>query len=341
MTEKIKVVLAGCGGMSGAWLKSATGGGKFDVVGLVDINEAAAHKRKEEFGLQAAQTGDSLATMLKATGAEAVFDCTIPKAHKEVTLTALAHGCHILGEKPIAENLEDARQMVDAARKSGRIYAVIQNRRYIPSIRAVRDFIAEGTLGRLTTLDVDFYLGAHFGGFREEMEHVLLVDMAIHTFDMARFISGADPVSVYCKEWNPSGSWYQHGASAVAIFEMSNGLVFTYRGSWCAEGMNTTWEGAWRMVCENGSATWDGANDIRAQKPASGGKFISDMADIKVEVPEHTGPTGHGALIEEFGECIRTGWTPQTICTDNIKSFGMVMAAVQSAESGRPVPVEF
>ena len=66
--------------------------------------------------------------------------------------------------------------------------------------------------------------------------------MAIHTFDMARFISGADPVAVYCKEWNPSGSWYDHDASAIAIFEMTGGIVYTYRGSWCAEGLNTTWE---------------------------------------------------------------------------------------------------
>ena len=60
-----------------------------------------------------------------------------------------------------------------------------------------------GTLGPLTTLHSDFYIGAHFGGFREQMRHVLLLDMAIHTFDAARLLSGADPVAVYCQEWNP------------------------------------------------------------------------------------------------------------------------------------------
>ena len=50
------------------------------------------------------------------------------------------------------------------------------------------------------------------------MPHVLLLEMAIHTFDAARLILGADPVSVYCKEWNPPGSWYKQNASAVAIF---------------------------------------------------------------------------------------------------------------------------
>src|SRR6266581_2652143 len=72
-------------------------------------------------------------------------------------------------------------------------------------------------------------IGAHFEGFRQHMRHVLLLDMAIHTFDAARLLTGADPVSVYCKEWNPVGSWYDHDASAVAFFEMTNGIVYTYR----------------------------------------------------------------------------------------------------------------
>ena len=60
----------------------------------------------------------------------------------------------------------------------------------------------------------DFFIGAHFGGFRDEMAHVLLLDMAIHTFDQARKILGADPVSVYCHEFNPAGSWYAGASSA-------------------------------------------------------------------------------------------------------------------------------
>src|SRR5207249_5593535 len=129
------------------------------------------------------------------------FDCTLPKAHKRVTLTALKHGCHVLGEKPMAENMRDAREMVAAAQRANRLYAVTTQRRYMPQIRAVRKLVESGKLGRLTTLNSDFYIGAHFGGFRDHMPHVLLVDMAIHHFDMARFISGADPVAVYCREW--------------------------------------------------------------------------------------------------------------------------------------------
>ena len=166
--------------------------------------------------------------------------------------------------KSLADSLDAAREMVSAAKsKRERILAVIQNRRYAEPISRVRAMVRTGSLGPLTTVNSDFYLGAHFGGFRDHMEHVLLLDMAIHSFDQARFITGADPVAVYCREWNPAGSWYDHDASAVAIFEMTGGLVYTYRGSWCSEGMNTSWECDWRLVAS--TAAYAGADAFMAR----------------------------------------------------------------------------
>ena len=83
---------------------------------------------------------------------------------------------------------------------------------------------------------------AEFVGFRDPMEHVLLRDMAVHTFGSARFLTGADPLTGFGTSWNPGGSWYAHGASAAVTSEMTGGVVFTYRGSWCTEGLPTAWE---------------------------------------------------------------------------------------------------
>ena len=239
--RKIRVVLTGCGGMSNEWLKSAKKLPDVEMVGLVDIVEEAARKRAQEHQLQDVVIGTDLAQVLEQTQPDAVFNCTIPQAHYQVTLEALKHQCHILNEKPMADSMEHAREMVAAAQASGKIVAVIQNRRYTAHIRRLKHFLQSGALGPLTTINSDFYIGAHFGGFRDHMAHVLLLDMAIHTFDAARFLIGADPVAVYCKEWNPEGSWYDRDASALAIFEMSNGSIYTYRGSWCAHGYFTSW----------------------------------------------------------------------------------------------------
>jgi predicted dehydrogenase len=268
-----------------------------------------------------------------------VFDCTIPEAHVDVTLTALQHGCHVLGEKPLADSMENARRSVAAAQAAGKIYAVIQNRRYDPNLLRLCDFLASGAIGKVTTVDADFYIGAHFGGFRDHMQHVLLLDMAIHTFDAARKIAGADPLAVYCHEWNPAGSWYDHDAAAVAIFEMSDDLVFTYRGSWCAEGLNTTWESEWRIVGTTGSVRWNGADRFQAQVVAETGGFFSTWKDLNLPPGPQEMATGHAGVIREFVDCVRTGGIPQTTASDNIKSLAMVFAAIASAEQQQRVPV--
>jgi predicted dehydrogenase len=259
-----------------------------------------------------------------------------------VALEAFRQGCHLLGEKPLADSLANARKMVRAAAKVGRTHAVMQNRRYLPEIRVVRELIAAERLGPLTTLSSDFFIGAHFGGFREQMSHVLLLDMAIHTFDAARLLCGADPVSVYCKEWNPAGSWYAHGASAVAVFTMSNGVVYTYRGSWCAEGLRTAWESTWHGIGTRGSFRWDGYRDFKAQEVASVASPFSNVADLApLPFANATAPIGHGGLIAEFVRCVREGRTPETASSDNIKSLAMVLAAIESAEKGREVKVKW
>lgn len=53
------------------------------------------------------------------------------------------------------------------------------------------------------------------------MDSPLILDMAIHQFDQARCMTGADALAVTCHEFNPAWSWYRHGAGASAIFEMT------------------------------------------------------------------------------------------------------------------------
>ncbi|KAA6407132.1 MAG: oxidoreductase [Lasallia pustulata] len=65
--------------------------------------------------------------------------------------------------------------------------------------------------------------------------------MAIHTLDAARYVSGADPVSVYCEEFNPEWSWYKGASSATALFEMTGGCA-TLIAAPGAAGRDTSWE---------------------------------------------------------------------------------------------------
>lgn len=327
--------------MAKGWLKALAEApelkGRVEVVGLVDIDRAAAERLKAEFSL-AAQTGTDLDAMLTATRPELLFDVVVPSARRDVVLTGLRHGCHVLTEKPMAASLDQARELVAAARAAGRIHAVVQNRRYIEGVRRIRETIASGALGELTALHADFFIGAHFGGFREDMDDVLLLDMAIHTLDAARFMSGADPVAVYCQETNPRGSWYRHGAAANAIFEFSGDVTFTYRGSWVAEGATTSWESIWRVIGTSGTLLWDGADAFQLKQVADNSGFLRPLQDAVVSPPPHPSQThGHASVIAEFLDAIETGRQPETAGPDNIKSLAMVFAAIESARTRQRV----
>ena len=339
-TAPVRAVLVGCGSICGAWLKAIQGEPDVQIVGLVDIRPESLEKVAQAYGLTAVPRQTDLAALLREVHPDAVFNCTVPEAHLPVTLTALEHGCHVLGEKPLADTLENAQTMVAAAARARRHFAVIQNRRYQAQIRSLRAFLDSGAIGRVSTVNADFYIGAHFGGFRDRMEHVLLLDMAIHSFDQARLITGADPLSVYCHEWNPAGSWYDHDASAHCLFEMTGDIVFNYRGSWCCEGLNTTWECDWRIMGEKGCVTWNGGDSFRAQTVAATGKFFSDMRDVLVPVAMPAGMhAGHKGCIMEFVRCLQHGGTPETAAADNIKSLAMVIAAIRSAGNHRKVRI--
>ncbi|RWM11667.1 MAG: Gfo/Idh/MocA family oxidoreductase [Mesorhizobium sp.] len=337
----IKVVLVGCGAMSRHWLDAVKQIEGLAIAGLVDLDAERAQARAREYELSNAVIGTSLDAVLDQTKPDAVFDVVVPAARREVALSAFAHHCHLLTEKPLADSPANARAIVEAARQAGRIHAVVQNRRYVANVRRIRRFLDSGAIGKPTSIHADFFIAPHFGGFREEMAHVLLLDMAIHTFDAARYMVAGEPASVYCQEWEPANSWYRQGSSASAVFDLGGGKVFTYAGSWCADGFRTSWESAWRIVAERGSLLWDGHDGLKAEVVAPGRDGIIDKTQ-PIDVPtldpvDRVG--GHLGIIKDFMHAIETGSEPETRGADNIKSLAMVFGAIESAETGRRVAI--
>jgi predicted dehydrogenase len=323
--------------MGKGWARNLTANPDATLAGWIDIREGAAASAATEVGIAPEYTGTDLGHALSAVAPDFVVDVTPPEVHHDVTLAALAHGVPVLGEKPMAATMAQAREMVAASERAGKLYMVSQSRRYDAQLAALRDLI-RNRLGGLGILHADFMIGAHFGGFRDEMDHVLLLDMAIHTFDEARYLSGQDPVAVYAEEYNPSWSWYRGAACANALFEMTDGVRFAYRGSWCAEGLHTSWDGDWRAVGPNGSAEWLRNQTPRAEIVTERGGFFSNTESVDGSV--HDIPSGIGGSLTEFLHALRTGETPNGECHDNIKSLAMVFAAIESAKRRERVLIE-
>jgi len=340
---QFRAVLAGCGAMSKGWLKAIAETpslrDRITIVGLNDIHADAAHRLAAEFGLGKAAVETDLPALLNGTRPDLVFDVVIPGARHDVVATALRYGCHVLSEKPMATSMADARDLVALAKAAGKTHAIVQNRRFNQGVRRIKATLESGALGTLNAIHCDFFVGAHFGGFREEMEHVLLVDMAIHTLDAARFMSGKQPLAVYCHEANPKSSWYAQGSVANAIFEFSDDVLFTYRGSWSAEGANTSWDSSWRIVGSKGTLLWDGADRFEANVVAGSEGFFRPLAPVEVLPADPDETLGHASVLLDFLDAIEAGRAPETVSSDNINSLAMVFAAIESAKTRQRVSI--
>ncbi len=330
-----RVIVVGAGGISNAWFppirKEA-----LTVAAVVDLRLEAAQKRIDEHQFAGAKAFDNLDKALAETKADFLVDLTIPDAHCDVTCKALRAGLHVVGEKPMAGTMDQARKMVRTSEETGKLYMVSQSRRWDASHIAIERQVASQSIGQLTTLNCDFYIGAHFGGFRDEMPSPLILDMSIHHFDLARMIAGQDPVSVYAEEFNPHGSWYKGDVATNCLFEMTNGVRFAYRGSWCAEGCHTGWNGDWRVIGDRGTVVYDSDKNLRGEVVTGNDGFHRPRAPLAIEASPIDAPTMHGALREMLA-FIRAGKRPQTECHDNIKSLAMVFAAIESAKRGTRV----
>ena len=339
---ELKTALVGCGAMSRTWLQAAAKIPDLRIVGLADLDVERAKRRAAEFSLHDVVVAEDVHALLSRSRPDLLFDVVVPAARHGVVSAGLAAGCHVLSEKPMAETLADARDLVARAKAAARIHAVVQNRRYLPGVRRIARALGSGAIGAVTSVHADFFLAPHFGGFREEMDHVLLLDMAIHGFDAMRCMTGLGASAVYCQEWNPPHSWYRQGSSAAAIFELESGAVFVYRGSWCAAGLGTSWECTWRFVGDKGALTWDGADQIRIEVVGGGARVGLFDAVEPVEPPPLAAEDrvdGHFGVLSDFVAAVRSGTEPETVGHDNIRSLAMVIGAIDSAEAGRRVDI--
>ena len=159
------------------------------------------------------------------------------------------------------------------------------------------------------------------------MPDPLLGDMAIHHFDLARDLIGSDPLWITSESFNPGWSWYAGDAAAHVCAGFANGTRFGYIGSWCSPGLETSWNGRWRISGETGTAIWDGDNQPVAE--TVDGTAIPAVAG--------TGPEEIAGALAEFVAAIRDGGVPSGEIHRNVMSLAMVEGAIRSARTGRRV----
>ena len=338
-TIEQRVLVVGLGNVAKAWLPYLRADPLVDVVGVVEPRTDVAARALERFGLPV-KVEATLPEALGSLRPDVVVNLTPPAAHGEVVRTALDFGCHVFTEKPLALTMTDAIALASLAEESSLLLAVMQNRRFVPQIRKLREEIVDGSIGKLTVLSSDMWMAPkHNNTYLAGLDHPLLFDMSVHSFDQARFLSGSDAARVSAYEYNPDNSWYHSNAAAICTFEMQSGVVFSYRGNWVAPGFATGYDSQWRVVGTDGTAVWDSWGPALVQTALEAAPGDVPPARGRPLAPG-SGPAGHEACAADMFSALREGRQPETSARDNLNTLAMVIAAQLSAGQRRWVEME-
>lgn len=337
----LKIVQVGMGRWGRNWAKNAIPKVKeVEVVAWVDASAEALKIAQEELDLDPDCCFLTVDEVLNSVDADAVLISAALPGHVPVARVALEAGKHVLTEKPFAPSVEDAQRLVDLADKRQRVLMVSQNYRFFPAPMTAARLVAEETVGPVYAVNLIFRRHVPEPTVRHAgLVQPLLMDMAIHHFDLLRMVLGREPEVVYCYGWQPPGSKFNEPPSAAMIVQFGDGIVVTYQGSWMSTGPTTHWAGDWRMECTKGEIAWTGrgGGDIGVRADQVHVRKLAGQEE-SVKMPElHY--TGRAGTLGAFAQTITTGKAPDyaSLGGDNVGSLRFMAAAIESAAVGRPV----
>jgi predicted dehydrogenase len=200
-----------------------------ELVGVCDIDADRAEAAAAAHGVPAFGDARRMLDELKpdvvsiATGGE-----EYGSDHCQPTLQAIAAGCHVLGEKPISNDIAEAERMVAAARDQGVCYGVNLNHRFTPAARLAKQWQSEGRLGDLLFVNMSMWIKNP----RESSPWFQIKALHPHTVDVMRHFAG-DVRAVQCFVTKAPGRaiW----STATFNMQFASGTVGTLTGSYDIE----------------------------------------------------------------------------------------------------------
>jgi predicted dehydrogenase len=331
--SRLRVVVLGLGFFGKNWLRELSACPECEVAGIVAKHPDLLSAAGDEFKIPSSRRFSTIEEGLERAQAQAVVVALPEMVHKAAIVSALERGLHVLTEKPLAMTMAEAGEVVRGARAARNcIVMVDQNYRWRPQTQALRRAIREGKIGRPASVSFEFRQSigrTTTDAWREQMPHPYLHDMAIHHFDLLRALTGLECKEVVAVGIRPSWSWFRGVPGVDAVLTFAQDLSVTYTGTMVARGLITPQDGIITVVGEGGTLRLEADSQVR---------WYRDTAVETIPWPQMTF-TDTAYALREFLAAIRERRRPETHVEDNVRSLGIVAAAITSVETRQPVAV--
>jgi predicted dehydrogenase len=331
--------IVGCGGIvRSSHLPSYARYGQ-RVVGVYDVRREATVSIRDEYGVE---VFGNLAELLEHPEVEIVDVATHPDVRPALIREALAAGKHVLAQKPVAEDLATARELVEEAERAGLALAVNQNGRWAPAWRVATLLVEQGAIGDVVAVShlydhsFAFTLGTVFDG----IEHLVLYDYSVHWFDITRcWLEGKTATAVRAREYRVPNQPPESRAAwgAWATIEYEDGTSAVIRGI----GGASTARPSKPFWIHGSEGTIRG--HVLGSGPVPGSELVElerDGATTRFDLDGTWNSQGFAGTLAELVSAIAEGREPYNSARHNLLSLELTLAACRSAEEdGRPVPI--
>ena len=296
MARTVKVGIIGCGGIGqNKHMPSLSKIENVQIVAFCDLIEERAQMCKEKFGTPDAFVCTDYKELLAIPDIEVVHVLTPNREHAQITVDALHAGKHVMCEKPMAKTAEGARQMVAAAKETGKKLAIGYQHRMKPQARYAKEYIETGALGEI------YYANCYairrrgtpnWGVFLDEEAQGggPIIDIATHSLDLTLYLmNNYEPEMVVGKthkslEHPEAGNiWGDNGVSTTALEEAACAFIRMKTGA--TSMLETSWALNTDEPIEEGSCVLCGSkaglslknNNLRINKVELGRQVVTSV----------------------------------------------------------------
>ncbi len=267
---------------------------------------------------------------------DAVAICSSSDTHVELVIAAAEAGKAVFCEKPVSLELSELDRALDAVQDAGVPFQIGFNRRFDPGHASVQQAVASGEIGEPHLVRISSRDPAP-----PPLEYVkssggLFLDMMIHDFDMARFVTGRDVVEVFARGAVRVEPWFAEAG------DIDTALVTLVHDDGCLTAIDNSRRAAYGY-------------DQRVEVFGSAGMAVSENphghnGTVLTAAGERRPPNPYFFLErylpsyvrewQAFVEAVKTGGTPPASAGDARAPLVIGLAALRSLQQGRPVRTE-
>jgi UDP-N-acetylglucosamine 3-dehydrogenase len=252
-----------------------------------------------------------------AEGLDAVSVVVPTKLHKQVVLDALEAGLHVLVEKPIADSIENADLMIEAAEKAGKILMVGHIERFNPAVIKLKEIMESGVLGKVVSIST-----RRVGPYNPRIRDVgVILDIGVHDIDIISYLYGRKVNHVYAVAGADIHSFEDHASIILRLDHEFAGVVETN----------------WLTPHKVRRLTAIGINGVAYLDYIDQTVEIHDNGWIRQAKVVESEPLKNE--LEHFIECASTGKAPKTCGEDGKHALEVAMAAIRSYEEEKLIKI--